>query len=114
MAEPDGRPLKGTNRETYWYLVVAAGAYPPHPINEAVAETLGRLVRHRAFFHEIRSDGGRTELFVGWGFARQSGGILPYSLLGLAADLQIDLPLDIYPPTQPQNEHPAIGNFLPP
>ena len=74
---------------------------------------LDRLVRCRAFLHTIRSEGGSAELFTGWCFERQSGDILTYKILAKAGDLKLDLSLDVYPPTQPQNEYEVSDDVLP-
>jgi hypothetical protein len=103
--------LKGLYDITYWYVEVAAGRYPTR-LKDCVLEVLNRLVRHRDFLHQIRSEGGSAELFVGWFFERQSGDVLSYDLLALAGDLQIDLSLDVYPPTQPQKEYPVHPDVL--
>jgi hypothetical protein len=87
---PTGSPLKGLNDITYWYVDVAAGRYPTR-LKDTVLEVLHRLVHHREFLHQMRSEGGSAELFIGWFFERQSGDVLSYDLLALAGDLQIDL-----------------------
>jgi hypothetical protein len=101
---PTGSPLTGTNRDTYWTAVIAAGRYPSN-VNDAIHDILRRFVRHRSFLHQIRTEGGTVELFAGWFFENQSGDVLTYQCLALAGDLQIDLSFDVYPPDQPQHEY---------
>jgi hypothetical protein len=96
--------LPGRNQSTYWTSVVVSGRWPLE-INEAIDDLLTGLVHHRSFLHKIRAEGGSAELFVGWFFENQSGGVLAHQSLALAGDLQIDLSFDIYPPEQPQNEY---------
>jgi Domain of unknown function (DUF4279) len=94
---PTGTSLPDRNQSTYWTSVVVAGRWPLE-INEAIDDLLKGLVRHRSFLHQIRAEGGSAELFVGWFFENQSGGVLTHQSLALAGDLQIDLSFDIYPP----------------
>jgi len=109
---PAGTPLKGFNRETYWVADIAAGRWPLE-LNEAIHESLRRLVRHRSFLHQVRAEGGTVEFFVGWFFENQSGDVLSHQCLALAGDLGVDLSLDVYPPSQPQNEYEVDENTLP-
>jgi hypothetical protein len=101
---PKGTPLAGFNRDTYWMAGVAAGCWPVE-INDAIGDALKKLVPYRSFLHLIRAEGGVVELFVGWAFENQSGGVLAHQCLALAGDLQVDLSLDIYSPEQPQREY---------
>lgn len=100
---PTGVPLDGIYKDTYWTTNVVAGRWPV-VINDAIHDVLKKLVRYRPFFHQIRSEGGVVELFIGWFFENQSGDILTHQCLALAGDLQIDLSFDVYSPEQPQNE----------
>jgi hypothetical protein len=52
--------------------------------------------------HDIRSEGGTVELFIGWFFENQSGDVLTHQCLALAGDLQIDLSFDVYSVEEPQ------------
>jgi hypothetical protein len=109
---PKGALLTGSNRDTYWMAEITAGRWPLE-VNEAIHDTLRKLVRYRSFLHQIRAGGGTAELFIGWFFENQSGGVLSHQCLALAGDLQIDLSFDIYPPEQPQHEYEVSGNPLP-
>jgi hypothetical protein len=102
---PNGKNLPGFNKTTYWVANIASGKFPENGIENSINSVLNNMIFYRCFFHKIRSEGGRVELFCGWFFEKQSGSVFPYSTLTLAGDLQIDLALDIYPPTQPQNEY---------
>jgi hypothetical protein len=62
------------------------------------------LAPHRPFFHEIRSQGGTIELFVGWFLDGQSGDVFDCDLLAQIADLKIDLSLDVYGPEAPSSQ----------
>jgi hypothetical protein len=110
---PAGTPLKGTYRNTYWYVNVVSGIYPDLTLDAAIQSVLDRLTQHRDLFHTIRSEGGSVELFIGWFFERQSGDKLTHTILAKCADLQIDLELDVYPPDQPQNVPEVAENLLP-
>src|SRR5262245_55195823 len=90
---PKGAPLAGINRDTYWMADMAAGRWPAN-VNEAIHDTLKKLVRHRTFLHYVREEGGGVELFIGWFFENQSGDVLAHQCLALAGDLQIDLSFD--------------------
>jgi hypothetical protein len=56
-----------------------------------------RLADKRAFLHQIRSEEGFVQLFIGWFFDGQSGDLSPYTLLARAPEMEIDLAFDIYP-----------------
>ncbi|MFT3987291.1 hypothetical protein [Aestuariivirga sp.] len=92
---PPGGELPGLYAESYWSARI--GTQHGTELGAALLEVLQDLVRHRAFLHRIRAEGGKIELFIGWFFERQSGGVLPYACLALAGDLQIDLSFDVYP-----------------
>jgi hypothetical protein len=98
---PTGAPLAGSNRETYWTAEIAAGRWPTN-INDTIHDTLKNLARYRPFLHDIRSEGGTVELFIGWFFENQSGDVLTHQCLALAGDLQIDLSFDVYSVEEPQ------------
>ncbi len=49
---------------------------------------------------------------MGWCFERQSGDVLRLDMLAKAADLQIDLELDVHPPSQPQREYEVDDGVL--
>ena len=56
-----------------------------------------RLSAHVTLFREIKTAGGRVELFVGWYSDRNSGGeVFDSELLEAMGSLGIDLSLDIY------------------
>ena len=108
---PKGTALTGVYRDTYWTAEINAGRWPTD-INDAIHETLKNLARFRSFIHRIRAEAGAVELFIGWFFENQSGGMLAHQSLALAGDLQIDLSFDVYPPDQPQNEYEVSGDRL--
>ena len=89
--------LTGVNRGTYWTSEITSGSWPLE-LNEAIHEALRGLVRYKSFLHQIRTEGGTVELFIGWFFDDQSGDVLTHQCLALAGDLQIDLSFDVYPP----------------
>ncbi len=98
---PTGRPLKGTNRESYWYSELLRGESSVRPISDAFDEMIEKLELHAAFFQELSSDGGGVELFVGWFFPDgSSGDVFGHSLLARLSVLKIDLCFDIYPDMQ--------------
>ena len=85
---------------------MAAGQWPSE-INKAIYDSLGKLVKHRSFFHRVRAEEGTVELFVGWFFEKQSGDVLSHECLALAGDLKVDLSFDIYPSDHSQNDYEA-------
>jgi hypothetical protein len=91
-----GEPLQGVYPTTYWYAPVLTGRHPELTLDEGIRHTLGQLVVFRDFFHDVRSEGGSTELFIGWFFSRQSGEVLTYETLAKAGDLKIDISFDVY------------------
>jgi hypothetical protein len=66
----------------------------------AVADLLDQLAAHTSFFHQVRGEGGRVELFIGWFLDGHTGELFTPDLLGRLADLKIDLSLCLYPPDQ--------------
>jgi hypothetical protein len=108
---PNGAPLEGLNRVTFWTSVVAADRWPVD-INDAIHDVLRGLVGCRTFLHRVRADGGNVELFIGWFFENQSGSVLTHQCLALAGDLQIDLSFDVYSPEQPQHEYEVENPLL--
>ena len=82
-----------------------AGRYPKSDLCAGIHDILDRLTIFRDFIHTVRSEGGSVELFIGRFFERQSGDVLRFYTLAKAADLQVDLSLDIYPPSEPQSEY---------
>lgn len=111
---PTGTPLRGVYPSSYWTREITSGEWPPHDLAGATHDVLEQLVRHRTLFHRIRAEGGSSELFIGWFFNGQSGGLFGNKTLALAGDLQIDVSLDVYPPSQPQHEDAIADDVLPP
>jgi hypothetical protein len=95
---PKGRPLEGTWPESYWTAEVTEGQWPKTRLVEAISGLLDQFAAHKDFFHQIRLQGGKVELFVGWFFDGQGGDVFSHDLLCRMANLSIDLSLDIYPP----------------
>jgi hypothetical protein len=95
---PSGRQLQGQNQESYWTARLIEDRWPPVGLPDLLGRVLGQLAPHRSFFHEIRSQGGTVELFVGWFFDGNSGDVFDCDLLARMADLKIDLSLDVYGP----------------
>jgi hypothetical protein len=56
------------------------------------------LSTRKDYFHRVRSEGGESELFIGWFCEGQSGEVFNHDLLARVAELNIDLSLDVYPP----------------
>jgi hypothetical protein len=96
--------LGGQNRESYWTTRLIEDRWPPTGLAVLLGRVLDQLAPHRLFFHEIRSQGGTIELFVGWFFDGQSGDVFDYDLLARMADLKIDLSLDVYGPEAPPSQ----------
>jgi hypothetical protein len=101
---PKGRPLGGTNRETYWYVRIAEGNSPPRSLAAALDDALNELAEHRIFVQRVRAEGGRSEFFVCWFFQSQAGETFEHSTLAKMADLGIDLTLDNYHEEQPDEK----------
>ena len=110
---PVGTPLQGVNPATYWTVPVLAGRYPKSDLCAGIHDILDRLTIFRDFYHTFRPEGGSVELLIGWFFERQSGDVLRFDTLTKAADLQVDLSLDVYPPSQPQSEYEVDEGVLP-
>ena len=95
---PKGTPLEGTWPDTYWTAILTEGQWPQEGLADTLGGLLDQIAAHKRFFHQIRSEGGRIELFVGWFFDGQSGDVFTHDLLSRMVDLKIDLSLDVYPP----------------
>ncbi len=93
---PTGRLLKGERAETYWYAQISAGTEADTELGAAISKAIDRLMPNKAFFHQIRAEGGKAEFFIGWFFEGQSGDTFDCDLLGRLSDIKIDLALDIY------------------
>jgi hypothetical protein len=102
---PVGRPLEGVNRETYWSAKLCQGKMPPSALADDLDKALDTLSAHHAFLRQVRADGGRCEIFVGWHLRSQAGETLHYTVLAKLAALGIDLSLDnYYDPELPNDE----------
>lgn len=97
-----GRPLQGTNATSFWVVTLVDGEWPKTPIATALAEVVKDLESHAGVLHQVRAEGGRAELFVGWFFDEgNSGDELPASLLSDLGRLGLDLSFDVYPADAP-------------
>lgn len=94
---PKGELLSGVNGESFWTVNLGKGGWPPIFLATAISAALDQLSDRRAFLHQLRSEGGSAEFFIGWFFKDQSGDTLSHVLLARAADLGIDLSFDVYP-----------------
>jgi hypothetical protein len=86
--------------DSYWSAELAEGRWPDTTLTAAISDLLDQLEASRAFFHQIRSEGGKVEFVVGWFFDGLSGGTFDSGLLGRMSGLVIDLSLHVYPPDQ--------------
>lgn len=90
---PAGSLLEGFYKESYWYSGFTAPDNSDFPgFLSQVAES---LLRHRAFFNQIREAGGRVEFYVGLDAGgAMLGETLPHDLLLVLGQLGVDLSLD--------------------
>jgi hypothetical protein len=95
-ATPKGTPLKGKWPDSYWTTHISEDRLADKTLPTAIREALERLTPHKDFLHQIRSEGGAAEFFIGWFLDGNSGDIFDYELLARAADLKIDLSFDVY------------------
>ena len=103
LVTPKGTPLKGLRKDSYWTCNVLKGAWPGKDLARAFSELVAELSSRKSFFHRMRAEGGRAELFVGWFLEGNSGDVFDADLLSALGDLGLNLSLDIYPPDQPQS-----------
>jgi hypothetical protein len=80
--------------------MIVSGRWPGKSLPSAVAELLDQLAPHASFFHRVRAEGGKVELFIGWFLDGHAGDLFTLDLLGRLADLKINLSLCLYPPDQ--------------
>jgi hypothetical protein len=97
-ATPNGTPLEGKYRDSYWTTDLVEGGWPDKELALVLNELLDQLAPNKGFFHRMRTEGGTVEFFVGWFFEGQSGDVLDCDLLARMADLKIGLSLDVYQP----------------
>lgn len=92
---PDGKPLAGRHKETFWRLgLLADEVYLG--LGKVVASQLDRLEIHQIFFRELAQEGGKLELWVGWDFRNSAtDDKLSHRLLQRLADFRIDLELGV-------------------
>jgi hypothetical protein len=97
---PQGAVLDGVNRDTAWsYRLNADGTRDSAvPIERYLVETLERMREHQAFLGEVSRTGGRASLFIGLFMDGNTGFTLEPSLSRLAAELEVALDFDVYPP----------------
>lgn len=91
-----GAPLPGTNKESFWFVVL-----PPIPggsISSVIREANQRLISRRAYLHSLVSTGGVLEYFVGWFIDANEGEIIDWQVLAECGDLKIRFHFDVYPP----------------
>jgi hypothetical protein len=94
-----GRPLKGNYAQSFWTATLAEDQCPEKALADAISDILDQLAARKDFFHQLRSERGKAEFFVGWFFDGRGGGeVFRCDLLARLADLKIDLSLDVYPP----------------
>jgi hypothetical protein len=101
---PNGTPLEGFYRESYWYSdLIPHGEHSSEGnlLEDYLDELAKQLAPSRAFFARVCSEGGRVEFFIGMYGARNYGFELPPSLLSAVADIGLSLTFDVYP--YPQN-----------
>lgn len=92
---PTGKPLDGTNRNSFWYH-----QFPTRDDGQCfsfIHSVALALQPHRDFFHRLRAEGGDIEFFIGWFGNRNFGDTCPHEVSGILADLKIDLGFDVYP-----------------
>lgn len=96
---PHGHALEGVRKESYWSVSLMEG-HSEALIEQALAQCVEPLERHRTFLSRLKEDGGRAELFIGLFGERNFGLELPPDLLGNCSRLGLALSLDIYPEAQ--------------
>jgi hypothetical protein len=91
---PTGTPLDGVNAESYCSFRLE----PPDEVGlvDFLKNFSAGLYRHKDFFEEIRSTGGRLEYFIGLFLDVNSGVVFDFDLHSKLAELKIDLSLDLY------------------
>lgn len=92
--DPSGRPLGGTNADTYATFALSEGT---GWLAEALADAAERMAPHRDLFAAWRAEGGSVEFFVGW-FPEggNSEDRFEPELLARLGELGLRLSLDIY------------------
>jgi hypothetical protein len=87
------------NQHSYWAATLLEEESDEQSLPEALMSVLSSLSAKHEFLDDVRSSGGRIELYVFWYFEEGSSNIgetLDHSLLARLAALRIDLSLDLY------------------
>lgn len=92
---PKGTPLEGVYTESYAVFPLIKN--DARGLSESISECTDRLKPSQSFIANLKAEGGRAELFIGWFFSQNGGDTLPAELLIDAGSLGLDLSFDVYP-----------------
>jgi hypothetical protein len=91
---PDG----GRRSQTYWTAHV--GTDTATSLEEAMESIAGVVADNRAFLRDVRSTGGRSEVFVGIFLNGDMGDVLAPGVLRALGDAEVGLALSAYLPDE--------------
>lgn len=96
---PKGTPLDGIYSESYWYAKLTDGERTSEgtQLEDYVEHFCGQLSPHRKFFHHVRKEGGKVELYASSHSKRNYGFEFSPALTKKLSDLGLTLLIDIYP-----------------
>lgn len=91
---PNDEPLDGVYERSYCSFDLTQ--HEGEELSELLDRIADELLPKKDIFRRIRTGGGRTEFFVGWYSASNSGQTFGSALLSKLGELSIDLALDVY------------------
>jgi hypothetical protein len=97
---PDGAPLPGVRRDTYWSKTLTPGGVgvPRGTLAEAKVSALMKRLRGKAtFLSRLRRTGGRVEIWISSYSTHNYSFVLPPALVTSISKLGCEFVVDIYP-----------------
>ena len=96
---PTGMPLKGTNKNTYWYTTLIPGgenSSDERPLEMYLDRLTKELQPMAGFFSSLRDQGGGAEFYIGVHSPQTFGFVLAPTLLRTISELGLTLMFEVY------------------
>jgi hypothetical protein len=94
---PQGDPLEGVYKDSYWTATVAEGRSQEIDLPTAIGNVVERLWPNRQFLIDFVDSGGIAEFFIGWFFDEGNfGDVFDWRLFERLAQMRINLSFDVY------------------
>lgn len=85
--------------ESYWSAKLTGDVWrssEEQSIENFLCHMIRDLGKHADYFDSLKKEGGRIEIFIGFGIERNSGVVLDSNIMRRLSQLGIDLAFDIY------------------